>query len=132
MAGSAIQFVSDEGGKPTSAIVPIALWHETESARQTADLLKSATMRRRLAEAKTRLEGTPFEEGCHRLGVSYRRVWGFGLGLARTSQKAAAKFVDGGANPPRAPPLVTPLHVQKRSFSRERWVVCCQMTPDDK
>jgi PHD/YefM family antitoxin component YafN of YafNO toxin-antitoxin module len=69
MAGSDIQFVSDESGKPTGVIVPIELWREIESERETAHLLKSAAMRRRLAEAKSRQEGISFEEACDRLGV---------------------------------------------------------------
>ena len=49
-----IQYVSDAEGKPVSVLVPIALWHEIESARETAYLLHSETMKRRLLEAKER------------------------------------------------------------------------------
>jgi PHD/YefM family antitoxin component YafN of YafNO toxin-antitoxin module len=69
MAGNDIQFVSDENGKPVGVFVPIELWREIESERETAHLLGSETMRRRLAEAKNRQEGVPFEEACDRLGV---------------------------------------------------------------
>ena len=57
-----IQYVSDESGNPTAVIVPIELWREIESEKETAYLLKSETMKRRLLEAKERQTGIPFEE----------------------------------------------------------------------
>jgi antitoxin YefM len=36
-----IQIVSSESGEPTAVIVPIELWREIESERETAYLLKS-------------------------------------------------------------------------------------------
>jgi PHD/YefM family antitoxin component YafN of YafNO toxin-antitoxin module len=69
MAASEIQFVSDENGKPTGVLVPIDLWREIASERETAYLLKSEAMKRRLAEAKSRDEGIPFQDACDRLGV---------------------------------------------------------------
>ena len=69
MAGNDIQFVSDENGKPVGVIVPIELWREIESERETAYLLKSKTMRERLAEAKSREEGISVEDACARLGI---------------------------------------------------------------
>jgi len=54
MAETEIQYVSGEGGEPTAVIVPIALWREIESERETAYLLKSDTMKRRLMEARER------------------------------------------------------------------------------
>ncbi len=50
-------------------IVPIDLWREIESERETVYLLKSDTMRKRLLEAKERSEGIPFEEVRAQLGV---------------------------------------------------------------
>ena len=38
-----IQYVSDESGNPVSVIVPIGLWREIESEKETAYLLKSET-----------------------------------------------------------------------------------------
>ncbi len=35
-----IQYISDESGKPVGVIVPIELWREIESERETAYLLK--------------------------------------------------------------------------------------------
>lgn len=56
-----IQYISDESGTPTAVIVPIELWREIESEKETAYLLKSETMKRRLLEAKDRESGIPFE-----------------------------------------------------------------------
>jgi PHD/YefM family antitoxin component YafN of YafNO toxin-antitoxin module len=51
-----LQFVSDAEGNPVSVIVPIELWREIESERETAYLLKSDAMKRRLREAKEQTE----------------------------------------------------------------------------
>lgn len=64
-----IQYVSDESGTPVSVIVPIELWREIESERETAYLLKSENMKRRLLEAKGRQDGISLEEVCEKLGV---------------------------------------------------------------
>lgn len=64
-----IQYVSDESGNPVSVIVPIELWHEIESEKETAYLLKSENMRRRLLEAKERQAGIPVEEAREKLGI---------------------------------------------------------------
>lgn len=69
MSQSEIKYVSDESGKPVSVIVPIELWREIESERETAYLLKSENMKRRLLEAKERQEGIPFEEAREKLGI---------------------------------------------------------------
>jgi PHD/YefM family antitoxin component YafN of YafNO toxin-antitoxin module len=64
-----IQYVSDESGQPTAVIVPIELWREIESEKETAYLLKSENMKRRLLEAKQRQTGIPFEEAIEKLGI---------------------------------------------------------------
>jgi PHD/YefM family antitoxin component YafN of YafNO toxin-antitoxin module len=64
-----IQYVSDESGKPISVIVPIELWHEIESEKETAYLLRSKNMKRRLLKAKERQTGIPFEEAREKLGI---------------------------------------------------------------
>lgn len=69
MSQTEIQYVSDEGGNPVAVIVPIELWREIESERETAYLLKSENMKRRLLEAKERAEGIPFDEACEKLGI---------------------------------------------------------------
>jgi antitoxin YefM len=66
---SEIQYVSDESGEPTAVIVPIDLWREIESEKETAYLLKSDNMKRRLLEAKERQTGIPFEEAREKLGI---------------------------------------------------------------
>lgn len=64
-----IQYISDESGNPTAVIVPIELWREIESEKETAYLLKSGTMKRRLLEAKERQAGIPLEEAREKLGI---------------------------------------------------------------
>ena len=36
-----IQYLSDESGETVAAVVPIVLWHEIESERETSYLLQS-------------------------------------------------------------------------------------------
>ncbi len=64
-----IQYVSDESGNPTAVIVPIELWREIGSEKETAYLLKSENMKRRLLEAKDRQTGIAFEEAREKLGI---------------------------------------------------------------
>ena len=64
-----IQYISDESGNPTAVIVPIELWREIESEKETAYLLKSEEMRRRVLDAKDRQTGIPFEEALEKLGI---------------------------------------------------------------
>lgn len=69
MSKSAIRYIADENGNLTDVVVPIELWREIESERETTYLLKSETMKQRLLEAKKRQEGIPFDEACKKLGV---------------------------------------------------------------
>ena len=69
VADSGIEYVSNENGQSVGVIVPIELWREIESERETAHLLKSETMARRLLEAKERQEGISLEEACEKLGI---------------------------------------------------------------
>jgi antitoxin YefM len=69
MVDTEIQIVSDAGGEPTAVIVPIALWREIESERETAYLLKSEKMRRRLLESKQRQEGLSLEAVVEKLRI---------------------------------------------------------------
>jgi PHD/YefM family antitoxin component YafN of YafNO toxin-antitoxin module len=64
-----VQIVSDQAGNPVSVIVPIELWREIESERETAYLLKSDAMKRRLLEAKERTAGISLEEARAKLGI---------------------------------------------------------------
>lgn len=64
-----IQYISDERNNVTGVIVPIDLWQELQSEKETAYLLKSRTMKKRLLEAKNRKENIPFDSACKKLGV---------------------------------------------------------------
>jgi PHD/YefM family antitoxin component YafN of YafNO toxin-antitoxin module len=64
-----IQIVSNEAGEPTAVIVPIALWKEIASERETAYLLKSDTMRQRLLAALQRQSGVPLDEVMAKLSL---------------------------------------------------------------
>jgi PHD/YefM family antitoxin component YafN of YafNO toxin-antitoxin module len=64
-----IQYVFDEYGQETAVIMPIALWHELMSEKETAYLLKSQKMRERLLESKNRQTGIPFEEITKKFGI---------------------------------------------------------------
>ena len=69
MSAIDIQYISDEKGNQVGVIVPIELWREIESERETAYLLKSEEMKRRLLEAKNREDGISLEEACEKLGI---------------------------------------------------------------
>jgi antitoxin YefM len=69
MASPEIQYISDESGETTAVIVPITLWREIEAQRETAYLLKSDAMKRRLLEANDRTEGLPLETVIEKLGI---------------------------------------------------------------
>ena len=69
MTGVDIQYVSNEGGEPTAVIVPISLWREIESEWETAYLLKSETMKRRLLQAKQRQQGFSLDQAVEKLGI---------------------------------------------------------------
>jgi PHD/YefM family antitoxin component YafN of YafNO toxin-antitoxin module len=69
MAGSILQYVSDEKGKPVSVIVPLKLWRTIEAERETAYLLKSPAMKRRLLQAKRRRSGVTLEDALAKLDL---------------------------------------------------------------
>ena len=69
MAENELQYISDASGKEISVVVPIELWHEIQSERETAYLLKSENMKRRLLEAKERQGGISLEDALEKLGV---------------------------------------------------------------
>ena len=64
-----IQYISDEHNNITGVIVPIDLWREIESEKETAYLLKSEAMKKRLLEAKMRKEDIPFDDAMEKLGL---------------------------------------------------------------
>jgi len=61
MSVTEIQYISDESGATVGVIIPIELWREIESERETAYLLKSENMKQRLLEAKDRQDGISLE-----------------------------------------------------------------------
>lgn len=66
---TAVQYVSDAEGNAVAVIVPITLWREIESERETAYLLSSETMRQRLLDAKERTTGASLEDVRETLGI---------------------------------------------------------------
>ena len=64
-----IQYIADENNNITGVIVPIDLWQEIQSEKETAYLLKSKAMKKRLLDAKNRKKGLPFDEARKMLGV---------------------------------------------------------------
>ncbi len=64
-----IHYISDEKGTVQGVIVPIELWREILSERETAYLLDSEAMQRRLLEAMQRQDGIPFDQALEQLGI---------------------------------------------------------------
>jgi hypothetical protein len=64
-----LQYVSDESGNAVAVIVPIDVWREIESERETAYLLKSEAMRTRLLEAKNRTGGVLLDDARKKFGI---------------------------------------------------------------
>ena len=69
VADSEIQIVSGENGEPTGVIVPIELWREIASERETAYLLRSDAMKDRLLQAAQRQTGLSLEAVVEKLGI---------------------------------------------------------------
>ncbi len=66
---SQIQYISDENSAITGVIVPIDLWREIQSDKETAYLLESEAMKKRLLDARRRKGGIPFDEARQTLGI---------------------------------------------------------------
>jgi len=66
---SPVQYVSDASGNEIAVIIPIEIWREIESERETAYLLKSDVMRKRLVEAKDRTGGLSLDDARKKLGI---------------------------------------------------------------
>ena len=64
-----LQYISDANGNQVGVIVPIEIWHEIESEKETAYLTKSETMKKRLLEAKERTTGISLEETLEKLRI---------------------------------------------------------------
>ena len=61
--------MTDPERKPTGVIVPIELWRKLESEQETAYLLKSGAMKKRLMDAMHRQGGFTIEDACRTLGI---------------------------------------------------------------
>jgi len=64
-----VQYISDSEGKPVGVIVPIELRRVIASEHETAYLLKSPKMKKRLLEAKERRNGISLDDARAELGV---------------------------------------------------------------
>lgn len=64
-----VQYVTDADGKPTAVLVPIDLWNEIASERETEYLLRNPAMRERLLAARARTGGIPLDEAVDKLGL---------------------------------------------------------------
>lgn len=64
-----IQYVSTTDGTPLGVIVPIELWREITSERETAYLLGNEVMHARLLAAKESNEVIPLDEARAELGI---------------------------------------------------------------
>jgi hypothetical protein len=69
MSTDDVQIVADAQGNTVGVIVPIELWREIESERETKYLLKSKAMKNRLFRAKTRRGGITFAKARAQLGI---------------------------------------------------------------
>jgi antitoxin YefM len=69
MENTEIRIASNEEGEPTAVIIPIELWREIGSERETVYLLKSQTMKQRLLAAKQRQEGLSLDAVVEKLGI---------------------------------------------------------------
>lgn len=69
MENTGVQIVSNEAGEPTAVIVPIELWREIESERETAYLLNSETMKQRPLAARQRQDGLSLEAAVEKLRI---------------------------------------------------------------
>lgn len=64
-----VQYISDTNGTPVGVFVPIELWEEIESEKETAYLLRSMKMKERLLEAKHRDEGLTLDDVREKTGI---------------------------------------------------------------
>ena len=69
MPNTDIQIVSNEAGEATAVLVPIELWREIASERETAYLLGSDTMKQRILAAAQRADGLSLDAVVEKLGM---------------------------------------------------------------
>ena len=66
---ASLHYLTDDSGNAVAVVVPIEVWREIESERETAYLLKSDAMKRRLLKAKNRTEGISLDDARTKLGI---------------------------------------------------------------
>lgn len=64
-----VKVVKNDQGEEIAGIVPIQLWREIESERETAYLMSTPANRQRLTEALIRTEGVSMDSVLWKLGV---------------------------------------------------------------
>jgi hypothetical protein len=64
-----IPILVNEQGETIAVVVPIAQWKKLIHSDETAYLLSSETMKKRLIEAKQRQNGISLEATCEKLGI---------------------------------------------------------------
>ena len=64
-----VQYISDKHNNVTGVIVPIDLWQDLQSEKETAYLFKNETMKKRLLDAKHRTENISFDDACQKLNI---------------------------------------------------------------
>lgn len=70
MAVNVVQYITDADGLDVGVIVPIEIWREFASERETAYLLSNPVMRERLLGALNRSEGCiSFDDARAKLGI---------------------------------------------------------------
>jgi hypothetical protein len=69
MNHTSVQYTSDKKVKIIGVIIPIELWREIESEKETSYLLKSKKMKKRLLEVRSRKVGITLEEISKKLGI---------------------------------------------------------------
>jgi len=71
-----MQYICDAAGQKIAVVVPIDLWQEIMSEKETAYLLSSPTMRERLLTAKNRQNGISFIESLNALSLEEKhQLW---------------------------------------------------------
>jgi PHD/YefM family antitoxin component YafN of YafNO toxin-antitoxin module len=65
----ALQYIYDSEEQTVAVVVPVAFWQEIVAERETAYLLSSPTMKKRLLAAKKRQDGISLESVCEKLGI---------------------------------------------------------------
>ena len=62
METKGFQYITDSDGEQVSVVIPIAAWRDISSELETAYLLSSPAMKKRLLEARERTGGMSLEE----------------------------------------------------------------------